>query len=178
MTDPQIGKIYNRMNNIHEDSHIDYNWEEFKRNSDISRITRNLDITRRYVDNKRDLQEYYESEDNNGTFAALHKRFPGMVVTMCGGTVPWQAEGFIGDYVFYLRARHGVLSLKIYNMLDITKTPEQIYKEDPYNGMFLGYGEMLYVNSCKLDDEFVNEPPYIHIEHLLYDYHIEFIDLL
>ena len=102
---------------MYEDNYTDDGWEEFIRNHDIACITNNLDITSRYVDNKRDLQEYYESEDDTGTFAEFHKRFPGMVVTMCGGTVPWQAEGFIGDYVFYLRARHGVLSLKIYNML-------------------------------------------------------------
>ena len=67
----------------------------------------------------------------------LESRYPGVFIMRDGGDAPYQAHGFIGDYAFYLRSRHGKVQLRVFPMIDPTLTEEQLL-EQGYDGYFYG----------------------------------------
>lgn len=67
----------------------------------------------------------------------VESRFPGIFVMHNGGNVPYQAEGFIGEYAFYLRSRHGYAELRVFPVFDHTLTEQQLLKQG-YRGFFYG----------------------------------------
>lgn len=61
------------------------------------------------------------AQDSN-EWAWLRQFCPGLYITSAGGMLPFQAEGYLGDLLFYFRKEHGYASLSTYadreNMYD------------------------------------------------------------
>lgn len=92
-------------------------------------------MTKQFEDNKRQaFLEYLENSNAQevefdlwardvNDFKFLQERIPDIVVTSAGGLCPFQVEGMVQDYYFYLKARGGVTTLKI------SDSEERVYLE-------------------------------------------------
>lgn len=129
------------------------NQEYYISQHDRINVLRALEDVQAYnnATSQEELQQYrfekYLSNDQGDTYPwyektqsfydAMQEKFPGVFIMKDGGSIPYEATGFIGKYAFYARLRGGYASLRVFPSINKEDRLEDLL-EQGYRGMFYG----------------------------------------